>query len=130
MGAPEVQPWPLVTVFTLRENEDRLIVGPQNHVRDGVIRVTGAGLEQVFRFHRDGSFATNAYTNSNFNERDVQFEVPQGAVEIPGIRVFYNVWRGWLCVERTSIEGQRLVVSVEFPGNQALSPTARHSRRI
>ncbi len=126
--APQPAPWPLITEFTLRELDARITVGPQNYVRDGVVRVLGAGVEQVFTFSRDGSLSTNGQTYPDFDERDTEFTLPTEAVRIPGIQIFYNVKRGWLRVERTAEWGEPLEIKVDFPGAVALQPMPRYPR--
>ncbi len=120
--------WPLITIFTLGELDEKLTVGPQSGVRDGVVRILGAGVAQEFKFSADGSLSTNGLTIPDFNERDIEFTLPPEMLNIPGIRVFYNVKRGWLRVERWNGSGAPLQIHVDFPGNVVLGQTPRLPR--
>ncbi|MEK9159452.1 MAG: hypothetical protein AAB383_01850 [Patescibacteria group bacterium] len=108
--------------FVLRELDDRITVGPQGTVREGVIRVMKGEAAETFIFSGQKELRTSGgvylQDPGQINE---EFELPAQAVGIPGVRVFYNLEAAWLRVERIfEPKPLPIEITVDFPGDKPL----------
>lgn len=108
----------------LRELDPHITVGPQRMVREGVIRVMKGEAVETFRFSGNGELSTSRGTyKQDPDQENTEFELPNDAHGIPGIRVFYNIAAGWVRVERLfEKKALPIEITVDFPGDKALKP--------
>lgn len=114
--------YPLVTRFTLRPEDDRLTVGPQRAVREGVVRVTMGDVQENFIFTNERVLHTSRGSYGQPEDRvNHEFEIPWNELALKGVRIFYNMEGGWLRVERMHTrQNLPIEVHVDFPGDKAL----------
>lgn len=117
---PEAPTPPLVTRFTLRPLEDQITVGPQNGVRNGVIRVLSGCVQQDFEFRNGQLIAGGRIYDFSSSANGEQFQVPSKSIVIPGAAIYCNVLDGWLRVERREPGVCPIEVRVDFPGDRPL----------